>query len=57
MITVFIYGNSNNKHCLLRKVSMSSSVKGINKGKIDLEWFKAIAKDIEPNMTSVWIQK
>lgn len=57
MITVFIYGNANNKHCLLRKVQMSTNCKGITKGRVDLEWFKVIAKDIEPNMTSVWVQK
>jgi hypothetical protein len=38
-------------------MEVSASCKGINKGRIDLEWFKDLARDMEPNMTSVWIQK
>jgi hypothetical protein len=57
MITVFIYGNSNNKHQLLRKTQVSVNCKGIVKGRIDLPWFQNFAKTLEPNMTSVWVQK
>lgn len=57
MIELFIYGNVNNKHCLLRKMQLSANCEGINKGRINVPWFTNFAKTLEPNTTSVWVRK
>jgi|LakMenE18May11ns_1017448.scaffolds.fasta_scaffold9945074_10 hypothetical protein len=57
MVTLFIYGNANNKHSLLRKVQVQQTAKNTYpNGKFNLEYFRKLACDIEPNMTSVWVQ-
>lgn len=57
MITLFIYGNQNNKSQLLRKVEVSNTCKGVKKnGRFDLQWFKDLASTYEPNMTNIWVK-
>ena len=56
MITLFIYGNSNNKSQLLRKVQVQANKENSKKGRFNLQWFKNLAANLEPNMTKIWVQ-
>ena len=56
MVTLFIYGNQNNKSQLLRTVQVSTGCKGIlPNGKFNLQWFRDLASNYEPNMTTIWV--
>ena len=56
MITLFIYGNVNNQHKLLRKTQVQANNKNVHKGRFNFEWFKQYASELEPNMTNIWVQ-
>jgi hypothetical protein len=56
MITLFIYGNSNGKHTLLRKTQVQGNKSNVHKGRYNYAWFRSYASILEPNATSIWVQ-
>jgi hypothetical protein len=55
-ITLFIYGNSNDKHTLLRKTQVQANKNNVYKGRYNYAWFRNYASILEPNTTSIWVQ-